>query len=69
MKIQALNRDDCDMIDCVFRYYMGDNTLRMRSFLQEGDIKRAKPLLEAIQDSMTTYEKIQSEMWKYGGKK
>lgn len=68
MKIQALNRKDFDVIDRAFCYFLGEQSLLMRRYLQEGDIKRAKPLLEAIQDAMTTYEKVQSEMWRYSGK-
>ena len=65
MKIQALKAKDFEVIDRAFCYFMGEQTLLLRRLLQEGEIKRAKPILEAVQDSMATYEKIQGEVDKY----
>ena len=66
MKIQSMNKGDFDVIDRAFRFTMGEQALRLRNAVQDGNMGNAKMFLESLRDSMGTYEKIQKEIEKYG---
>ena len=65
MKIRGLKNGDLDVIDRAMRYTMSQQAISLRNAVQDGNMECAHSFLEALQDSIATYENIQKEIGKY----
>ena len=63
MKIQGLKQDDFDKIDTVFCYFMAQQALQIKGAVNAPELCRDN--IEALEDTLKVYEKIEKEMRKY----
>ena len=65
MKIQGLNRDDFEWMDKAYRFFMYAQVKQIKGAVDCKSPELIRDNMEALEESLKTYEKIAKEMRKY----